>query len=72
MGKPTNWTNYRMLKEGEIIRAGDEVLTDSHLGWQPAGHTVGTPAPNPYYTAHRMYRRALSDQDTGQGEESGR
>lgn len=48
---------YRMLAEGEIIQDGDEVLTDSHLGWLPAGRTIGKPAPNPYYTAHRMYRR---------------
>jgi len=58
-GKPTDWTNYRALKEGEIIQEGDECLTDSHLGWLPAGRTVGQPAPDPHYTAHRMYRRAL-------------
>lgn len=51
---------YRMLEEGEIIQIGDEVLTDSHLGWQAAKHAIGQPAPNPYYTAHRMYRRALT------------
>ena len=52
------WDNrYRMLDEGEVILEGDEVLTDSHLGWQPAGITVGQTAPNPYYTAHRIYRR---------------
>lgn len=49
---------YRRLDAGEIIEEGDEVLTDSHLGWQPAApHTVGTPAPDPSYTAHRVYRR---------------
>lgn len=63
-GKPTDWTNYRMLAEGEIIREGDECLTDSHLGWLPAGPTVGQPAPNPYYTAHRMYRRAGREPQT--------
>lgn len=60
-GKPTNWEHYRMLAEGEIIQQGDEVLTDSHLGWKPAAHTVGQKAPNPYFTAHRMYRRALKE-----------
>ncbi len=57
MNKQTDWENYRILEEGEIIQEGDEVLTDSDLGWQPAGRTVGTPAPSPYYTSHRMYRR---------------
>jgi hypothetical protein len=54
---------YRMLDEGEIIQNDDEVLTDSHLGWQPTNlRCVGTPAPNPLYTSHRMYRR-LKDKD---------
>lgn len=48
---------YRMLEKGEVIREGDECLTDSRIGWQPAGHTVGTEAPDPRYTAHRIYRR---------------
>lgn len=56
----TDWINYRPLAEGEIIQAGDECLTDSHLGWQPAAHTVGGAAPDPLYTAHRMYRRPLA------------
>ena len=59
-GRSTDWVNFRQLSEGEIIEAGDEVLTDAHLGWRPAGSTVGQTAPNPNYTAHRMYRRALS------------
>jgi len=49
--------NYIQLKEGEIIQEGDEVLTDSKLGWRPAGNTVGDKAPCPLYTSHRMYRR---------------
>jgi hypothetical protein len=62
------WDNrYRMLNEGEIIREGDEVLTDSHLGWQPAKHAIGQPAPCPYYTAHRMYRRARQLTETPDG-----
>ena len=59
MDKRTDWDNYRLVLEGEIIQAGDECLTDSDLGWQPAGRTVGQAAPSPYYTAHRMYRRPL-------------
>ena len=52
------WDNrYRPLREGETILAGDECLTDSHLGWQPATHDIGGKAPDPNYTSHRMYRR---------------
>lgn len=56
----SDWINFRPLTEGEIIQEGDECLTDSHLGWQPAAHTVGQAAPNPNYTAHRMYRRPIA------------
>lgn len=52
---------YRQLAEGEIILVGDEVLTDSKLGWRPAEHTIGQTAPCPYYTAHRIYRRLASE-----------
>ena len=55
----TDWINYRPLAEGEIIQESDECLTDRHLGWQPAGWTVGGAAASPY-TAHRMYRRPLA------------
>lgn len=51
---------YRLLDEGEIIQEGDEVLIDSHRRWQPAKHTIGRKAPNPLYTAHRLYRRLLA------------
>lgn len=52
------WDNrYRRLNEGEIIREGDECLTDTHLGWEPADHTIGQRAPDPAYTSHRWYRR---------------
>jgi hypothetical protein len=58
------WDNrYRILNEGETIRDGDECLTDSHLGWQPAKHDIGGKAPSPYYSSHRMYRRALERED---------
>jgi hypothetical protein len=53
---------FRMLNEGETIRDGDECLTDIHLGWQPA-NAIGSKAPSPLYTAHRMYRRALERED---------
>ncbi len=48
---------YRPLSAGETIEAGDECLTERHIGWQPARHCIGEPAPDPAYTSHRMYRR---------------
>lgn len=53
---------YRVLREGETIEPGDECLTDSHLGWRPATNCIGQKAPDPLYTAHRMYRRELERQ----------
>jgi len=53
--------SYYYLKKGEIIQAGDEVEIGNgwHAPekWVAAGHTVGTPAPDPRYPAHRTYRR---------------
>ena len=46
---------YRPLKEGEIIKRGDEVLLDSGE-WREA-IVAGVKAPSPNYTAHRYYRR---------------
>jgi hypothetical protein len=58
------WDNrYRPLQEGETIQAGDECLTDSHIGWQPAKHDIGGKAPDYNYTAHRMYRRLKTIND---------
>lgn len=49
---------YRLLDEGEIIRATDECLTETHLGWlRDDGRCAGKPAPSPLYTSHRVYRR---------------
>lgn len=59
-------TEYRILEEGEIVQEGDEV--DAAPGWndksrwEPAGITVGKPAPNPNYPAHRIYRRRIPAQ----------
>ena len=47
---------YRPLREGEIIQAADEYMFDDGT-WGSPGPTVGTPAPDPAYTAHRWYRR---------------
>lgn len=61
---------YRQLSEGEIIREGDECLTDSPLGWQADIRCIGTPAPDPAYTSHRKYRRLLdaAQEPAGQSE----
>lgn len=55
-GKETDWVNYRQLKKGEMIEQGDEVLISSKEGWIPAT-CIGGLAPDPKYTAHRIYRR---------------
>ena len=54
---------YYYLKEGEIIQEGDECDVSAKWNddpkWVPAAHTVGTPATNPQYMAHRVYRRLI-------------
>lgn len=47
---------YRVLNCGEIIQLGDEVQADDG-SWDLAIRCVGTPAPDPAYTSHRVYRR---------------
>lgn len=46
---------YRPLETGEIIRSTDECRRDD--GTWATGICVGTPAPDPAYTSHRVYRR---------------
>lgn len=57
--------NYYYLKKDEIIQEGDEVEMSAKYNddakWQPAAHTVGTPAPDPQFMAHRVYRRLIVD-----------
>jgi len=55
---------YRYLKIGEIIQEGDEVDVSANYNdrakWEKAApHTIGIPAPDPQYPAHRVYRRLL-------------
>jgi len=58
--KETDWVNYRQLKKGEIIEKDDEVLCESKIGWVTTIEScVGTLAPDPQYTAHRIYRRRI-------------
>ena len=48
---------YRMLDEGEIIRASDECQHDDGSWPCDNGRCAGQPAPSPAYTSHRIYRR---------------
>jgi hypothetical protein len=56
---------YRILEKGEIIQAGDEVdaCVDAWRDdpvWVPAPqHTIGTPASDPAFVSHAIYRRPL-------------
>jgi hypothetical protein len=61
----TGWDyNYRRLDEGEIIQRGDEIQADDG-SWDLAVRCIGTPAPDPAYTSHRVYRRAAITKATG-------
>ena len=57
-------TKYYYLKKGEIIQEGDECEISAKWNdppkWVSAGHTVGQPAPDPQYPAHRVYRRRIN------------
>lgn len=63
MVKYRNAKFYYYLKKGEIIQEGDECEMSAKYNdpakWVPAGHTVGQPAPDPKYMAHRIYRRLI-------------
>lgn len=48
---------YRRLDEGEIIRPSDEVQNDDGTWQLTNSRCVGTKAPCPHYTSHRVYRR---------------
>jgi hypothetical protein len=53
--------NYRQLGEGEIIRESDEIQIDKPFGWRLTNERcVGTKAPSPLYTSHRIYRRYIT------------
>ena len=60
-------TEYRRLKKGEIIQAGDEIdrCVDAWRDppvWEPIHpDNIGEPAPDPQYPAHRQYRRPEDD-----------
>jgi len=57
---------YRMMEKGEIVKKGDEVdaCADGWRDppdWQPAVNSIGQPAPDPQYPAHRRFRRRISN-----------
>lgn len=57
-------SEYRILKEGEIIKEGDEVDASSlkdDAKWVPVENTIGKPAPNPRFLSHRVYRRKIEE-----------
>lgn len=62
----SNWQGYRMLLAGEIILSTDERLYDDHP-WHggnerwaaPQPGEIGTPAPDPMFPAHRVFRRKV-------------
>lgn len=60
--------HYRTLLEGEIVEATDEIL-DDRKGWVNPGPSVGHPAPNPDYGAHRLFRRRVSNDGTAEWRE---
>jgi len=60
-----NEKQYYYLKKGEIVQDGDEVEMSAKYNddakWQKASvHSIGTPAPDPQFMAHRVYRREMS------------
>lgn len=49
---------YRMLREGEVVLEGDEVLgPDNGDTWRPVVHSIGRAAPDPNAMSHCRYRR---------------
>lgn len=58
---------YYYLKKGEIVQEGDEVEMSAKYNdppnWVKASvHSIGTPAPDPQFMAHRVYRRLIITQ----------
>jgi len=57
-------TQYRRLKEGEIVQKGDEVDAcrdgwRDPAKWVPAVDSIGMAAPAPEYPSHRQFRRKI-------------
>jgi len=52
-------TSYRRLQKGEIVLPTDELYDDAKKAWVAPVGSVGKPAPDPSFTAHRQFRRAV-------------
>jgi hypothetical protein len=57
---------YRLLREGEIVEVGDEILNDNGT-WEAAFYSIGQAAPDPRYTSHRQFRRLKVTQTSAGG-----
>ncbi len=51
---------FRRLEMGEIVFATDEIYDDHKREWVEPEWSVGKPAPDPAYTSHRQFRRAIN------------
>lgn len=70
---PPDWSSvkWRRLNKGEIVEAGDwvDACSDGWRDdpvWKLAGRSVGKPAPDPRFPAHRIFRRVLEANATAQ------
>lgn len=51
---------YRLLKKGEIVLETDQYYDDDKGQWVAPLSSVGYPAPDPMFTSHRVFRRAVA------------
>lgn len=58
--------HYRRLKKGEIVLETDEYYDDAKKAWVSPTGSVGGGAPDPAYTAHRQFRRAIPTEGFGE------
>jgi len=63
MSKADGAPKYYYLKHGEIVQEGDEVEMscgwNDPVKWLKAVASVGQPAPDPQFPAHRKFRRLV-------------
>lgn len=61
----TDWTE-EMLPKGYrplLLEEKDEIGDDHKREWVEPEWSVGKPAPDPAYTSHRQFRRAINSQE---------
>lgn len=51
---------YRLLKKGEIVLETDQYYDDDKGQWVAPLSSIGYPAPDPMFTSHRVFRRAVA------------